>query len=155
MGGNPEDRKSVTRSGKLNNKPRLSAFEDFVKRTLSDLHGVWSKLNYIRELRESDGRYKHWGLARTYGEDVTNEMIADVHSEIYLQILRSPLPELFEQLEMSAEDADCSASQLAEQLLKQKQRVTPVDMRGGAPEHMRSVLLIHDLLGKDRVKSSK
>jgi hypothetical protein len=38
-------------------------------------------------------------------------MIADVHSELYLQILRTPLPELFEQLEMSAEDADCSASQ--------------------------------------------
>ena len=152
MSGNPEDRKSVTCSGNLSIKRSLSAFEDFMKRTLSDLHGVWSKLNYIRELRESDGRYKHWGLARNYGEEVTNEMIADVHSELYLQILRTPLPELFEQLEMSAEDADCSGSQLAEQLLKQKQRITPSNMRGGAPEHMRSVLLIHDLLSKDRVK---
>jgi hypothetical protein len=82
-----------------------------MKRTLNGLHGVWSKLNYRRELRDSDGRYKHWGLARTYSEEATNEMIADVHSELYLQILRTPLPELFEQLEMSAEDADCSASQ--------------------------------------------
>ena len=152
MGGNPEDRKSVTCSGNLNIKRSSSAFEDFMKRTLNGLHGVWSKLNYIRELRDSDGRYKHWGLARTYSEEATNEMIADVHSELYLQILRTPLPELFEQLEMSAEDADCSASQLAEQLLKQKQRITPSDMRGGAPEHMRSVLLIHDLLSKDRAR---
>lgn len=152
MSGNPEDRKSVTRSGNLNNKSRLSAFEDFVQRSLSDLHGVWSKLNYIRELRESDGRYKHWGLARTYGEEVTNDMIGDVHSELYLQLLQTPLPELFEQLEMSAEDADCTASQLAEQLLNQKQRITPTDIRGGAPEHMRSVLLIHHLLSKESAR---
>jgi len=149
MAANPEDRKSVTCSGNLNLSRPLSAFEDFVKRTLSVLNGVWSKLNYIRELRDADGRYRHWGLARTYGEEATDKVIADVHSELYSQILQTPLPELFEQLEMSAEDADCSAHQLAQQLLNQKERITPSDMRGGAPEHMRSVLLIHSLLSKE------
>lgn len=115
---------------------------------MSVLQGVWSKLNYLRELRDSDGRYRHWGLATIHGEEATDKMIADVHSDLYLQVLRTPLPELFEQLELSAEDAVCSARQLAEQLYKQRQCITPTELRGGAPEHLRSVLLINALLSK-------
>jgi hypothetical protein len=148
MGGNYEKDKSVTRSENLNFNRRLSPFEDFMKRTMSVLQGVWSKLNYIRELRSSDGRYSHWGLAQTHGEDATNTMLADVHSELYLQALRTPLSELFEQLELSAEDADCSSAQLVEQLYKERPRLTPCDLRGGSPEHLRSVLLSTDLLSK-------
>jgi hypothetical protein len=148
MAGNYEMGKSVTRSENLNWNRRWSPFEDFMKRTMSILQGVWSKLNYIRELRSADGKYEHWGLAATHGEEGTNRMIADVHSELYLQVLRTPLPELFEQLELSAEDAGCSPQELAEQLYKQRQRITPADLRGGAPEHLRAVLLIHDLLSK-------
>ena len=98
MGSNYEKDKSVTRSENLNFNRRLSPFEDFMKRTMSVLQGVWSKLNYIRELRSSDGRYSHWGLVRSHGEDATNTMLADVHSELYLQVLRTPLSELFEHL---------------------------------------------------------
>ena len=148
MGSNYEKDKSVTRSENLNFNRRLSPFEDFMKRTMSVLQGVWSKLNYIRELRSSDGRYSHWGLVRSHGEDATNTMLADVHSELYLQVLRTPLSELFEQLELSAEDTDCSSARLAEQLYKEGPRLTPCDLRGGSPEHLRSVLLITDLLSK-------
>jgi hypothetical protein len=148
MGGDYEKDKSVTRSENLNFNRRLSPFEDFMKRTVTVLQGVWSKLNYIRELRSPDGRYSHWGLARTHGEDATNTMLGDVHSELYLQVLRTPLSELFEQLELSAEDADCSSTQLAEQLYRERSRLMPCDLRGGSPEHLRSVLLITDLLSK-------
>ena len=154
MSRNYEKRKSVTRSENLNFNRRLSAFEDFMKQTISVLQGVWSKLNYIRELRSSEGRYLHWGLAQTHGEDATEKMLADVHSELYLQLLRTPLTELLEQLEMSAEDAGCSGGQLAEQLYRERRRLTPSDMRGGSPEHLRSVLLITDLLSKHRRKGS-
>ena len=140
--------KSVPCSGNLNFEPRVSAFEDFVKRTLHFLQGTWSKVNYIRELRDADGRYKHWGLAQIHGEETTQKAIADIHSELYLQLLSTPLPELFEQLGLSAEDADCSARELAEQLYRQKERITPDDLRGGAPEHLKAVLLITDLLTK-------
>lgn len=148
MDGNYEKRKSVTCSENLNFNRRLSPFEDFMKRTMSVLQGIWSKLNYIRELRSSDGRYSHWGLARTHGEDATNTMLADVHSELYLQVLRTPLSELFEQLELSAEDAECSGAQLAAQLYRERRSLTPCDLRGGSPEHLRSVLLITELLNK-------
>jgi|SRR5262249_55063646 len=140
--------KSVTRSENLNLNRRLSPFEDFMKRTMSILQGVWSKLNYMRELRSPEGKYEHWGLAATHGEQAANKMLADVHSELYLQVLRTPVRELFEQLELSAEDAECSPTQLAEQLHKNRKRITPEDLRGGAPEHLRSVLLIHELLSK-------
>ena len=40
---------------------RLSAFEDFMKRTVTVLQSVWSRLNYMRELSRADGTYTHWG----------------------------------------------------------------------------------------------
>ena len=140
--------KSVGCSEILNFNPRLTAFEDFMLRTMDVLQGVWSKLNYIRELRAPDGSYEHWGLARIHGEETTHAMIADVHSELYLQLLRTPLPELLEQLHLSADDADCSAAQLARQLRESTGKITPQDLRGGAPEHLKAVLLIADLLSK-------
>lgn len=150
MGGTYEKRNSVRCSENLNFYRRLSPFEDFMRRSVSVLQGVWSRLNYIRELRDSDGRYEHWGLSRIYGNDAAEKMIADVHSELYLQLLRIPLSELLEQLELSAEDAGCSAVQLSEQLYRDRRRITPQELRGGAPEHMRSVLLIAELMSKYR-----
>lgn len=148
MDQNCQNGKSVTRSEILNFNPRLSAFEDFMQRTLNVLQGIWSKLNYIRELRRPDGTYEHWGLTQVHGEEATREMIADVHSELYLQLLRTPAQELLEQLQLSAEDAACSASQLAEQLNQSRRQITPQDLRGGAPQHLKAVLLVTDLLSK-------
>src|SRR5205823_14780087 len=100
MGSNYEKDKSVTRSEDLNLKRRLSPFEDFMKRTMSVLQGVWSKLNYIRELRSSDGRYSHWELVRSDGEDATNTMRGDVDYKGSLQDLRTPLSVLLGHLEL-------------------------------------------------------
>ena len=148
MDENYDKPKTVPCSGNLKFEPRVSAFEDFMKRTAHVLQGIWSKLNYIRELRDADGKYKHWGLTQIHGEDATQKAIADIHSELYLQLLSTPLPELFEQLGLSAEDADCSARELAEQLYRERERITPDELRGGAPEHLKSVLLITELLSK-------
>ena len=148
MDENYDKPKTVRCSGNLNFEPRVSAFEDFMHRTMNVLQGVWSKLNYIRELRDGEGKYKHWGLAQVHGEDATQKAIADTHSALYLQLLSTPLPELFEQLALSADDADCSSRELAEQLYQERRRITPDDLRGGAPEHLKSVLLITDLLSK-------
>jgi hypothetical protein len=149
MDGNYEKPKVVPCSEILNSGPRLSAFEDFMQRTMSVLQGVWSKLNYIRELRESGSTYEHWGLAQLHGKRAAGEVIGDIHSELYLQLLRTPLPDLLEQLKMSAEDCDCSPSQLAEKLDQQREKITPKDLRGGAPEHLESVLITTRFLAKN------
>ena len=146
MGANYENPKSVPCSEILNSGSRLSAREDFLSRTISVLRGVWSKLNYIRELRRPDGTYEHWGLDKTHGELETNKAIAHVHSDLYLQLLRTPLQELLAQLELSAKDSDCSPRQLAWQLYQYQRKITPKELRGGPPEHLRSVLITTDLL---------
>jgi hypothetical protein len=146
MDRNYNKTKTVTCSGNLKKKPRLSAFEDFARRTLNVLHGVWSKLNYIRELRGDEGRYNHWGLTRIHGEAEVHKAVADVHSELYLQLLRTPLPELLEQLRLSAEDSHCSVRELIGHLNKEGHRLIPDDVRGGSPQHLQSVLQVTDLL---------
>lgn len=139
--------KTVRCSGNLNSRGRLSVFADFMQ-SLNVLNGVWSRLNYIRELREVDGKYRHWGLAQTHGEVETNRAIAEVHSELHLQLLRSPLQEVFEQLPLGADEAGCSSLQLAEQLCEERERLMPDDLRGGSPKHFDAVLKVTKMLAK-------
>lgn len=146
MDGDDKNLKTVTCSEILNPSARMSVFQDFMKRTLNLLNGVWSRLNYIRELKTPDGSYEHWGLSKIYGERAAHDAIADIHSELYLQLLRTPLQELHEQLSLAAEDANCSRRELIDQLLQQRKRIMPADLRGGEPEHFRSVLVINRLL---------
>lgn len=139
--------KNVRCSGNLNSRRRLSAFADFMQ-SLNVLNGIWSRLNYVRELRETDGRYRHWGLAQSHGEEKTDRAIAEAHSELHLQFLRSPLQEVFEQLSLGAEDAECSSLQLAESMCKEKERIRPEDLRGGSPKHFYAVLEITRMLAE-------
>ena len=154
MGDDYQKGKTVGCSEIPNFNPRLSALEDFMLRTMNVLQGVWSRLNYIRELRKPDGTYQHWGLVQIHGAKATHAMIAQVHSQLYLQLLRTPLPDLLEQLQVSAEDADCSATQMAHQLRRSAGQITPQDLRGGAPEHLKAVLVIADLLSRHSNRQS-
>jgi hypothetical protein len=83
MDANYDKAKIVPRSEIVNSTARLSAFEDFMKRTVTTLQGVWARLNYIRELRQADGTYEHWGLARIHGS-----IAAEETSERYIPSLR-------------------------------------------------------------------
>src|SRR5215469_5751373 len=81
---------------------RLSPSDDFKLRTLAALQGIWAKLLYMSGLRLADGKYDHWGHIRTYGEKQSQETLAEVHSEIYLELLRTPLRQLMRE---SAEES--------------------------------------------------
>ena len=142
------NRKSVTCSEILNPTARMSVFQDFMTRTVTLLNGVWSRLNYIRELKKPDGTYEHWGLSKIYGERTANDAIADIHSELYLQLLRTPLSELHEQLDLGAQDADCLPRELIDHLVQQRTSLVPRDRRGGEPAHFKSVLVINRLLNR-------
>jgi hypothetical protein len=151
MEGNYMSSKVSRCSEILNFNPRLNAAEDFMHRTMDVLHGVWSKLNYIRELRKGDGGYEHWGLTRVHGQNAAERAIASVHSDLYLQLLRTPIPELINQLQLSADDVDCTAAELAKHLQQKQPDIIPQELRGATPEHLRFVLLVTNLLEKQSV----
>ena len=72
----------------------LSCVEDLCVRTLSAIPSVFAKLAYLSDLRTA-GRYFHWGLARRYGKDAAEEALAQVHTELWIEVLRTPTPQLY------------------------------------------------------------
>lgn len=69
----------------------LTPTEDIWKNTLSALAGGLERLLYLAGLRQTDGRYRHWGLARKYGEDISGQALGQAHKESVQQVLRQPL----------------------------------------------------------------
>ena len=116
----------------------LSALEDFVVRTLGALSGPLSRLAYIGSLRHSNGLYEHWGLTRAYGDHAAASAISDAHTQVWLQVLRTPLRKL-------AAEAETSASGItADDVVRwrnQPAALTPSNPGGGSPRHFHSILL--------------
>ncbi len=111
----------------------LSAYEDFVERTLAALPGWWRKLDYLAGLRRADGRYAHWGLQRVYGERRAQEAMAQAHRELMLQVLRTPLRALVDEVEGGGKEALEFLRQSGVDLL-------PGDLGGGSARHFSSVV---------------
>ncbi len=103
-----------------------SAYDDFCARTLAALTGLWQRLRYLAELRAPDGRYRHWGMARTFGDDATQRALAQAHTELFLQVLRMPLRRL--------------ASESAVAPFADATSYLPADLEGGTPEHFNSIV---------------
>lgn len=103
-----------------------SAYDDFCSRTLGAITGAWQRLRYVAELRAPDGRYQHWGLARTFGDDAAQRTLAQAHTELFLEILRTPLRRLA---------GDASAAGIV-----QRSSYLPVDLEGGTPQHFNSIV---------------
>ncbi len=103
-----------------------SAYDDFCARTLGAFAGVWQRLRYLAELRAPDGRYRHWGMARTFGDDATQRALAQAHTELFLEVLRMPL-------RLLAAESPASPFAGASACL-------PADLEGGTPEHFNSIV---------------
>lgn len=86
-------RRSAFRS--QNVMPLLSAFEDFVGRSLSALSSVWERLRFVGELRDEEGEYRHYGMEELFGEQEAKTAIATAHSMLYEELASTPLRELW------------------------------------------------------------
>jgi hypothetical protein len=118
----------------------LSAYEDFVVRTLASLPGLLARLAYFGSLRNEAGDYCHWGMSRTFGQSSASEALAQAHTEAWLEVLRTPIPALFaetQDLEMGSET--CRG---------QREKLTPPDASGGTKRHFNSILLALSLLSQ-------
>ena len=103
-----------------------SAYDDFCAHSLAALDGLGRRLAYVAELRGPDGRYQHWGMARTFGDDVVQRALAQAHTDLFLEMLRMPLRRLAD------EETMLGTGSLSSYL--------PADLEGGAPEHFNSIV---------------
>ena len=118
----------------------LSAYEDFVSRTLASLPGLLARLVYLGSLRDDSGDYCHWGMARTFGQGSTSEALAQAHNEAWLEVLRTPLPALFAE----AQDSELGSEAWREQ----PEKLAPPNTSRVAKRHFNSILLALSLLSQ-------
>src|SRR5579859_7318594 len=137
------DKKFVPSSEMVTSGARLSPYEDFKLRSLSAIDGLWSKLLYVAQLRSSQGQYEHWGHSRTYGQQRSQEALAQIHSELYLEVLRAPLRELIP-------EGITARKMIAEQVSGAGERLIPANP-GRSVRHFNSIVLAVRLLSDDRL----
>ena len=118
-----------------------SPFEDFSNTTLQAVSGTLGKLVYLAGLRQNDGKYSHWGLARRHGVDAASATIANAHANIFSQVLRTPLPSLWDEVSELASAQGSDTAGYMNEVCGSSQGLLPSDSRGGSRRHFNSVLL--------------
>ena len=116
----------------------LSPIDDFLSNTLSALGSLLDRLEYVAGL-QSEGKYQHWGLARTYGEQTAHEVIEEVHRFNYLETLRSPLRVLADEVSRGAAQKGLDEASYVRDLSAISPKLTPKATSGSA-RHLESVL---------------
>ena len=62
--------------------------EDLWRRTLSLIHSVFGRLEYLARIRNPhSGRYEHHGLALIFGDDEADQALRDSHLQIFQEWL--------------------------------------------------------------------
>ncbi len=118
----------------------LSAYEDFVHRTLNVLPNPLAKLDYVGSLRSDQGGYQHWGLERCHGDPGAQAALAQAHTDLWLQVLRAPLCSLLGDLLDWCSQEGVAPEAGAQSLLEQRDRLVPANRGGGSLQHFYSVL---------------
>jgi len=118
----------------------LSPIDDFLSNTLSALGSLLDRLEYVAGLQQSDGKYQHWGLAKTYGEKTAHEVIEEVHRFNYLETLRTPLKSLSDEVSRVAAQKGLDEASYVRDLSAISPKLAPAKFTGGSAKHLESVL---------------
>jgi len=135
----------------IRNKMTLkSALQDVKDTTLSAVSGLLGKLAYLASLRHKQGSYQHWGMENVYGSEASDRALKAVHADILKGVLRTPLPRLEEDLEVSCRAGGLDAGTYVEQLRSQFEDLLPEGRQDSpAAQHLSSVLLALSHLEKN------
>ena len=120
----------------------FSAYEDFVNRSVGALEGTLGKLVFVAGLRSVKNEYEHWGLEYTHGAPAAKKAMSQAHSEVFQQVLETPIPQLFEEFLESQEKRVIPSAD--------PERMIPKEKNGCSPEHFRYVLSALTLLAESR-----
>ena len=125
-----------------------SALEDLSHTTLEALSGCLRKLEYLAGLRESQGKYSHWGFTKVYGETPANKALRTAHRSAVSEVLSTPLGRLLEDAEVSCAKVEVGPEEYLERLAGKQDDLLPNDPGPGSARHLNSVL--RALLGLER-----
>lgn len=89
-----------------------SAKDDLQETTLAAVPGLLARLDYLAGLRQADGGYSHWGLAKVHGEEAASEALAAAHREAAAEVLRQPLDKLYDEVAAVARMNERAAAEL-------------------------------------------
>src|SRR5690242_17536896 len=117
----------------------ISAADDFLQTSVAAVSGTLEKLQYIAGLRQANGEYFHWGMARTHGEATASHAIGQAHTNVFLSVLRTPIRRLWEDAGASAQNRGADPAEFVKKLLEKGDQLIPADLQGGGRQHFNSV----------------
>jgi hypothetical protein len=118
-----------------------SPADDFSKKTLAAVAGALGKLQYVAGLRQGNGEYFHWGMARTHGEANASVAIGQAHTNLFLAILRTPIRTLWGEAAELAGEQGAEVRDYLARLTAKGDLLIPAQPQGGGQRHFNSVLL--------------
>ena len=131
-----------------------SPFDDFVLNSLSAVGGLLDKLDYVAGLRQGDGTYSHWGLARIYGENAAHQAAWEAHRRLFSKILSTPLGHLLEEAATSNSATSLGLDPYLEYLSQRLPLLAPQGAEPGPVLHLNSVLHALSALARARSRTS-
>jgi len=118
-----------------------SPLEDVLGTTLAGVPGIVGKIEYVASLRDAaSGAYSHWGLSRSYGEHAAQQALAEAHRLLFLEMLRTPLRTLRDDVMLSSGALQMTAGEYMERFRDRLPVLLPRELSGGSARHFNSVL---------------
>jgi hypothetical protein len=118
----------------------LESLDNFIKRTLAVVPGLWHKLAYLGGLRKDCGEYDHWGLSKRYGNEATKTALGSAHEQVFLDVLRKPVGTLLEEATENAAEKEIPPGEYVQELWISRKPMIPDDLAGGSHRHFEVTL---------------
>jgi hypothetical protein len=133
-----------------------SALQDVKDTTLSAISGLLGKLCYLASLRQTHGRYEHWGMESVHGREGTERALRSAHFDVLAGVLRTPLASLETDLEQSASHSTTSGVEYVQEMRDHFDDLLPSGrQQSPAGSHLSSVLLALLKLEKNRERATR
>lgn len=129
-----------------------SPFDDFVLNSLAGIAGLFGKLDYVAGLRQGDGAYSHWGLARVHGEIAAHQAASEAHRLLFSRVLTTPLGLLLDDAAQS--QSGHGLEKYLNYLAERRPVLAPQGVGLGPVLHFNSVLHAISALARARTRTS-
>jgi hypothetical protein len=131
-----------------------SALQDLRETTLAAVSGLLAKLTYLASLRRREGGYLHWGMSLVHGEEASNRALKAAHTEVLSTVLRTPIPDLVEDLHESSQDSQKTAGAYVKGMHEQFSKLLPSPQDTASARHLNSVLIALSSLEKTQKRAT-